>query len=356
MVSQRLRCACCALPARVLEHVARKAAPQHQARLARHQEESAEIRLQRHGPQDSARAARAGRGASAPAQGGLSVYDAGFTKTLPGRLVREAGTAASRDTTVNHAWDNVSITLQFFAEVFGRDSLDGKGMHVDASVHYGEQFSNAMWTGKEMLFGDGDGIHIMGFAQSLDIVAHELTHAVTQHTITGGLGQHRVGGKVVLAGQAGALNESLSDVFACMVKQWHRKESVSRADWLLGEGILAPGLGKAVRSLKDPGNPVHTYEDDDQARDMRGFVPGGDVHANSGIPNHAFYLAASALGGHSWEHAGHIWYEAIGHLGKNASFADAAQVTMQAADSLFGVASKEHKSVHKAWQQVRVVE
>ena len=353
MVSPRLRCVCCALPARVLHHLAAKAEPEHYARLVQHQGESAQIRSQR---SDKRKEAAAPRAARSPAGGQFSVYDARHLQALPGRLVRRHGAPASRDATVNHAWDNVGITLDFFATVLGRDSLDGKGMHVDASVHYGDRFSNAMWTGKEMLFGDGDGIQILGFAQSLDIVAHELTHAVTQHSVRGGLGEKRIGGKVVLAGQAGALNESISDVFASMVKQWHTKQDVKKADWLLGEGVLAPAMGKAVRSLKDPGNAALTYEADDQAGDMRGYVEGGDVHANSGIPNHAFYLAARALGGHSWEHAGPIWYEAIPKLKKNAGFADAAQETLEAAATLFGVASREHKAVHKAWRQVRVIE
>lgn len=351
MVSPRLRCWCCALPQRVLRHVANKAGEAHQQRLAAHHEESTDIRSQRRARADEHLAERAGQ----PGPGGRSVYDADHAKKLPGRLVRSEGGRDGADAAANHAWDNVGITLDFFRTVFQRDSLDGHGMHVKASVHYGEGFSNAMWTGKEMLFGDGDGVHILGFAQSLDIVAHELTHAVTQHSVKGGLGEMRQGGKVQLAGQAGAINESLSDVFASMVKQWHAKEDVKQADWLVGEGVLAPEIGQAVRSLKDPGNPKLTYEDDDQAKDMRGYVEGGDVHSNSGIPNHAFYLAAHALGGHAWEHAGAAWYHALPRLGAQASFAEWAQLTDAAAGDLFGVASRERKAVVQAWKDVKVL-
>ncbi len=110
-----------------------------------------------------------------------------------------------------------------------------------------------------------------------------------------------------------------------------------------------------MRSLKDPGNPARTYEADDQAKDMTGYVPNGDVHANSGIPNHAFYLAARALGGHSWERAGRIWYEALHNIGARAGFTDAAAATTAAAATLFGDTSAERRAVAAAWRKVKVL-
>jgi Zn-dependent metalloprotease len=350
MVSGRLRCLCCALPVRVLEHVASQAGEAHGARIAGHQRTSDRIRAGRR-----SRAEEPAAAAPSAARRRL-VYDAGGTEQLPGRLVRKEGAAAVKDSAVNQVYDNVGITLDFFAKVFGRDSLDGKGMNIDAIVHYGERFANAMWTGREMLFGDGDGIHILGFTHSLDIVAHELTHAVTQHAIPGGLGQRRRGKKVELVGQAGALNESISDVFASMVKQWHAKQDVTQADWLLGEGILSPDMGRAVRSLKEPGRRARTYDGDDQVGDMTAYVEGGDVHANSGIPNHAFYLAAHALGGHSWERAGRAWYEAMALLKPRSTFRDAAHATIESAGRLFGGASKEQHAVQAAWEKVKLLE
>ena len=352
MKSGAWRCVCCALPSRLLHHVASRAGEAHRARLLEHEAASSRIRAARRSNADEAAATRA---APAAGQRRRAVYDAGGTTHLPGRLVRDEGAGAVADKTVNHAYENIGITLDFYAKVFGRNSLDGRGMPVHASVHYREQFSNAMWNGKEMLFGDGDGIHILGFAQSLDIVAHELTHAVTQHSIKGGLGERRTGQTVELVGEAGALNESFSDVFASLAKQWHGKQDVHQANWLVGEGILAPELGRAVRSLKDPGNPAHTYDDDNQARDMGGFVPGGDVHQNSGIPNHAFYLAAQAMGGHAWERAGRIWYQAMRGLKARSGFRDAALASVQAADTLFGASSAEQKAVAAAWRKVGVL-
>lgn len=351
--SARLSCICCALPSRLLRHVAFKATDPNAARLLRqHEQVSSHIRAHRRSKADRVAATRS---EAARASGQRFVYDAGGKMRLPGTLVRSEGGRATADRTVNDAYRNLGITLDFYAKVFKRKSLDGLGMQVDSTVHYGYRFSNAMWSGKEMLFGDGDGVHILGFAQSLDIVAHELTHAVTQHSILGGLGELRVGRRVQLVGEAGALNESLSDVFASMVKQWHFKEDVHQADWLMGEGILGPHLGKAVRSLKDPGNTAQTYGDDDQPKDMRGFIPGGDAHTNSGIPNHAFFLAATAIGGHSWERAGGIWYEAARNLTSTATFRDAADATAAAAARFFGSASREHKAVLAAWRKVKVV-
>jgi len=348
MVDTRWRCVCCALPTRVLDHVARKTGGDHAARIVQHHETSTHIRAQRH-----ARAAE-----PAPAADGKRerfIYDAHGKEHLPGTLARAEGKKAVDDDAVNDAYENIGITLDFFSKVFGRDSLDGKGMDVDASVHFGDRYPNAMWNGALMLFGDGDGVHIGGFTRALDIVAHELTHAVTQHSISGGLGVIKRHGKYDLVGEAGALNESISDVFASLVKQWHRKQDVKQADWLVGDGILAPELGHAVRSLKAPGNTAQTYEDDDQVPDMRGYADGGDAHRNSGIPNHAFYLTAHALGGHAWEHAGRIWYESIPLIKADAGFRDAAQVTAQTAARLFGTASKEQHAVQAAWQKVGVL-
>jgi Zn-dependent metalloprotease len=340
-----VRCVCCALPARVLEHVAAKTGELEAAR--RDEATSQRVRAQRHTVARESKAAPRG-------QRERRVYDAGGSERLPGRLARAEGGAAVHDRAVNQAYDNVGITLQFFSKVFGRDSLDGRGMDVTASVHFGHQYGNALWNGRQMLFGDGDGIHIGGFTRSLGIVAHELTHAVTQHSIAGGLGVVMRKGQPDLAGEAGALNESICDVFASLAKQWHAGQDVRDADWLVGEGILAPALGHAVRSLADPGNPARTYEGDHQVAHMAKYVRGGDPHANSGIANHAFYLCAQALGGHAWERAGRIWYDSIALLHAKATFADAAQATLQAASQRFGAASEEQHAVRAAWDKVGV--
>jgi len=217
-------------------------------------------------------------------------------------------------------------------------------MRLDSFVHYGRNFNNAFWDGSEMTFGDGDGVTFTGFAKSLDVVAHELTHGVTQFTVPGGLDY---------VGQSGALNESISDVFGSIVKQWSLKQDVNSADWLIGEGIMGASAGNALRSMKSPGDTSVTWPGDDQPSTMSGFVEGGDVHTNSGIPNHAFYLAAVALGGYSWERAAKIWYAALPMLTSTATFVDAAKATITAATNLFGAEGRE--AVMNAWTEVEVI-
>ena len=284
------------------------------------------------------------------------MFDACGQTLLPGQLLRDEDDPPVRDKEADHAYDNVGIALQFYKTVLGRDSVDGRGLRLDASVHYGMQFSNAMWTGHQLVVGDGDGEHVKGLAHSLGIIAHEFSHGVTQHLVKGGLGVVMTPGQApALKGQAGALNESFSDVFASMIKQWHAGQDVKHADWLLGEDIMAPRAGKAIRSLKDPGNRSLTYDDDDQIRDFKRFKPTDEAHKASGIGNHAFYLAAMALGGKSWEILGPVWLQAFGRLRARATFLDAAHATVDVAAALHGKGSEPHRAVKAAWKKVNVL-
>ena len=193
-----------------------------------------------------------------------------------------------------------------------------------------------------MFFGDGDGRFLTQTTAGIDVIGHELTHGVTQHEAN-----------LIYSGQSGALNESISDVFGIQVKQMALGQTVAASDWLIGADIVGPDLAPALRSMEKPGtaNPH-----DDQPADMDGYVDGGDVHTNSGIPNHAFYLAASALGGNSWDAAGPIWYATLcdPQLGPNASFSDFARLTLVQAQRRFGPSSKEVEAVQGAWQTVKV--
>jgi Zn-dependent metalloprotease len=197
-----------------------------------------------------------------------------------------------------------------------------------------------------MTYGDGDGKLFTGFTGAIDVIAHELTHGVTQFTVPGG--------GLVYEDQSGALNESISDVFGTIVKQWQLKQDPKQADWLIGAGIMTPAVGKALRSMADPGNTALTWSGDDQPGHMSKYVEGGDVHTNSGIPNHAFYFAAQNLKANTWEKAGPIWYKALSLLNPNATFAEAAQATVQAAELLYGVGSSEAQAVQAAWREVGV--
>jgi len=273
-----------------------------------------------------------------------TVYDARHSEHLPGKLVRGEGDPATRDAVADAAYDSAGTTYDFYARVLQRSSIDGRGMRLDSSVHYGRRFNNAFWDGREMVYGDGDGRLFRDFASALDVVAHELTHGVTQYAVPGGLDY---------TGQGGALNESISDVFGSVVKQWAHGQTAAQADWLIGASIMNPAVGHALRSLEDPGNRRVTWSQDDQPADMSGYVEGGDVHTNSGIPNHAFYLAAIELGGCAWEKAAPIWYRALPLLRPSSTFADAARATIHATALLGWDAARG--AVESAWRKVGVL-
>jgi len=278
-----------------------------------------------------------------------TIYDAGTKARLPGKLVRGEGDPASKDVAVNEAYDGLGATYDFYHAAYDRNSIDDKGLRLDASVHYRKRYDNAFWDGTQMIFGDGDGVLFERFTVSVDVIGHELTHGVTQYEAD-----------LAYEGQSGALNESFSDVFGSLVKQHVLGQTAAQADWLIGAGLFAPGVkGVALRSMKAPGS---AYDDprlgkDPQPAHMKDYVEGeddnGGVHVNSGIPNRAFYLAAVALGGRAWEGAGRAWYEALtGLLQSDAQFADAAAATTEAAGDALGAAAA--KTVAKAWADVGV--
>ncbi|MEU9557399.1 M4 family metallopeptidase [Streptomyces fumanus] len=289
--------------------------------------------------------------AAEPARPRRTVYDARHGTDLPGTEVRGEGDEPGQDATVNRAYAGLGATFELLLTAYGRDSIDGSGLPLDATVHYDREYNNAFWNGEQMVFGDGDGEIFLDFTIPVDVIGHELVHGVTQYTAN-----------LTYFGQPGALNESVSDVFGSLIKQYTLGQSADQADWLIGAGLLAPRVtGVALRSLKAPGT---AYDDDVLGKDpqpatMDDYVrtgrDNGGVHINSGIPNHAFYLAATALGGNAWERAGQIWYDALtgGALDTQARFADFAALTLDAARGRYGT-GEELDAVDKAWQQVGV--
>ena len=273
------------------------------------------------------------------------VHDADNGSTLPGRLVRTAGEPEVGDLAVDEAATGITASLELFADL-GRDSFDGEGATVLATVHFERDYDNAFWDGTQLVFGDGDGRVFDRFTKPIDVLGHELTHAVTQLTAD-----------LVYQDQPGALNESMSDVFGACIKQRHLGQDAETADWLIGEGIFLPGVnGRALRSMTDPGT---AYDDprlgkDPQVGSMADYVQttndNGGVHLNSGIPNRAFALAARAIGGESWSGAGRIWFAALtSGLSPRTDFAGFAAATLAAAG--------EHASVvEAAWREVGVLD
>ena len=280
-----------------------------------------------------------------------TVYDARQGETLPGKLVRGEGGRKNKDVAVNEAYDGAGATYDLYHDVFERNSVDDRGLRMDSTVHYGSQYDNAFWNGNQMVYGDGDGRLFNRFTIAIDVIGHELTHGVVQYEAG-----------LVYQGESGALNESFADVFGSLVKQRSLNQTVVQADWLIGAGLLAPGVnGAALRSLKAPGT---AYDDPMLGKDpqpalysnrYRGSQDSGGVHINSGIPNHAFYLAAMEVGGFAWEKIGKIWYITLRDvLRSNANFSRAATATISVAGQLYGQSSNEQTAVRKAWQAVGV--
>jgi Zn-dependent metalloprotease len=353
-MNPRYGCVCFAVPQKLLRHLADKAGKsdsQRGAALHASVDHMSEVRAQR--ARHSAEPAAGEKGAHALHR---RIYDADGQTFLPGTLLRDDGHGPVRDKAANQAYDNLGLALEFYESVLGRDSVDGKGMRIDASIHYSMDFGNAMWTGRQMIVGDGDGKDVVGVAQSLGIIAHELSHGVTQHLVKGALGVVLEAGKPpALKGEAGALNESFSDVFASMIKQWHQGIDAGDADWLVGEDILAPHAGKAVRSLKDPGKRQCTWDEDDQIKHYDQWKHDTEAHDGSGIANHAFYLAATRLEGKSWERLGSLWLESYGKLKPQATFRDLANATLDVAAARHAAGAAAHGALQDAWKQVGVL-
>ncbi len=283
--------------------------------------------------------------ALAPGEAAWTVHDAGSTTRLPGDPVRRAGEGASGDVAVDEAADGIAATLAMWADGFGRDSFDGAGAPVSLTVHYGNNYDNAFWDGTQLVFGDGDGRVFDRFTKPVDVLAHELGHAIVQHTCD-----------LTYSGQSGALNESVADAFASCLKQRVLGQDAADGDWLIGEGLFLPSV--QARALRDMAAPGTAYDDpelgaDPQVAHMDDYVEttddNGGVHLNSGIPNKAFQLAAVAVGGSAVEGAGQIWYAALtgGAVSSGADFAEFAAATVAAAG--------EHAAVvTEAWAQVGV--
>lgn len=286
-----------------------------------------------------------------------NVYDAKQGSNLPGTLVRKEGDPPVEDVAVNEAYDGAGATYDMYEQVYGRNSIDNNGMRLDSTVHYQKGYDNAFWDGQQMVYGDGDedlpaNQRLFNrFTASLDVIGHELTHGVTQFEAN-----------LTYANQPGALNESMSDVFGSLVKQRVRGQIATDADWIIGEGLFTLNVnGVGIRSMKAPGT---AYNDpvlgkDPQPAHMKDYVTtfedNGGVHINSGIPNHAFYIASIEIGGFAWEKAGQIWYKTLADkLGPSSKFQDAANLTYQTAGEIFGANSLEQMAVQKGWSEVGI--
>ncbi|MRG90477.1 M4 family metallopeptidase [Polyangium spumosum] len=282
-------------------------------------------------------------------------YTANTGTSLPGTLVRSESQAAVSDAIVNMAHDNAGRTYDYYFNNFGRDSYTGSGTAIRSTVHYSKNYVNAFWNGSQMVYGDGDGVNSSALTV-LDVVAHELTHAVTSYE-----------SNLTYSYESGALNEAMSDIFGAAIEA-ARDGSVSANTWKIGEECWTPGTsGDALRYMNDP-KLAGDY--DYYPERYQGSQDNGGVHWNSGIANLAFYLAVMggthprgetsnqvpALSSNamtSIQMGAAIFYDANTNcLGASSNFAAARTCTVDAANELYGADAAT--SISEAWAAVGV--
>lgn len=281
-----------------------------------------------------------GRGAIGTAN--RKIYDSQGTFKQRVKIVRDEGGPASADEAVNQAYDYAGQVFDYFKKVLGRNSIDNLGMDLVVNVHFGDKYNNAFWDGDEISLGDGDGKIFTNFSKSLDVIAHELAHGVTQYNAN-----------FKYKGQSGALHEHFSDVFGSAITQYVANQTAEDADWLIGNEIMGPELyGESLRSMSEPGT---AYENsllgkDIQPAHMKDYYSGSadnyGVHINNGIPNKAFHLVAMEIG---TDIAALIWYNALQKLWASATFNDAVIKIVEAARILV----KDGKAPQGTTQEVR---
>jgi Zn-dependent metalloprotease len=267
--------------------------------------------------------------------------------TLPGTLQRTEMQAPIGNAPTDAAHDNAGLVYNYFMTTFSRDSYDGAGHTIRSTAHFGVDYVNAFWCndacaasfgsmpdGEQMAYGDGDGVLSAPLSQALDIVAHELTHAVTDGTAG-----------LQYIGQSGALNESYSDVFGIMVDS---------GDFQLGEDVWTPGTpGDALRDMADPtlyNQPAHVTTFRYTLFDNAG------VHTNSGIPNKAAHLAIAAPGyGIGRPNVQQIYYRAlVNYLTPTSNFLANLNALIQASTDLFGAGSAQTAAIRKSQAAVGI--
>lgn len=246
-------------------------------------------------------------------------------------------------------------TYAYFLDNHGRNSYDNNGGVINSYVSanliaMGSSSNvNAFWDGSKMTYGDGNGT-THGPMVSLDIVGHEITHGVTQHSA-----------KLKYKKESGALNESFSDIFGECIENF----ATGTNNWRMGTDTGIGGDG-AIRSMQTPNsfNQPDTYKGDNW---FTGIGDHGGVHTNSGVQNKWFFILSNGESGtndkgHSYnvtgigiEKAAKIAYRNLTvYLSKNSKYSDARKGAIQAAIDLYGHCSDEVIATTNAWYAVGV--
>ncbi|WP_205647121.1 M4 family metallopeptidase [Bacillus cereus] len=295
---------------------------------------------------------------SHPELDGISTYDfknqwRSSEVKLPGDLFagRNASWKSEYDKPAVDAHYNSEKVYHYYKDEHGRNSIDGNGMEIKSTVHYGVDYNNAFWNGYQMTYGDGDGKFFIPLSASLDVAAHEMTHGVT--TNSAGL---------LYRNESGALNEAFSDIFGALVDE---------DDWEVGEDAMAPDAIKdgrtSLRSLSQPdkypvkdayipyGNGKGMYPKHmDEFYRLPIELDNGGVHINSSIINHAAYLTGEQIGK---KKLGKIYYRALTtYLTPNSNFKDARKALIQSSVDIYGQGSAEAMATEDGLNKVGITE
>ncbi len=341
-----MSCACFIVPKSVLERFANdKSLPPDVRRASFESSLLSDLLRQtrvQHGALISASRTIAAQSEELATQAESVAFDCHHTHSLPGKSVANPG--SSSDPSVKRAYAQALKVAEFYEAAFKRNSVDNAGATLVSSVHYGRNYNNAMWNGTQMVYGDGDNKIFTDFTGGNDVIGHELTHGVTQHTLQLGYSD-----------DAGGLNESLSDCFGSMFRQWEGKQTSQTADWLIGSDIIGPlAKEKNVTCLRNMANPADPHALAAQPTKYSQLSPGMDPHFTSGPPNLAFCTACKGVPGNSWETVGLVWYHVMMTAGPHPTMTmkDFAGRTRQAAIQLFEKKPDVAKSVDAGWKTI----
>ena len=277
----------------------------------------------------------------------IFTYDAKNRSTLPGTLWADTDNIfnVKYDAAAVDAHYYAGVTYDYYKNTFNRNSLNDAGAPLKSTVHYGSNYNNAFWNGSQMVYGDGDGVTFTSLSGGIDVVGHELTHAVTENS-----------SNLIYQNESGALNEAVSDIFGTLVEYYDNRNP----DWEIGEDIYTPGkAGDALRSMSDPakyGDPDH------YSKRYTGSSDNGGVHTNSGIINKAAYLLANGgthygvtVNGVGNDKLGAIYYRAnTQYFTQSTTFSQARAGLVQAAADLYGANSAEVTAVKQSYDAVGV--
>lgn len=308
------------------------------------------------------------------ADGRQTIYDTSTAKvaTDPDDAWTTLGDASPSQQAVTDAIYYTAVTDDYLNERLGFDFVKKGRMPFRAVAHYGTAYNNAFWNGSTAYFGDGDQVQMRELT-TLDVVAHEFAHGVTDFT-----------SDLVYRDQSGALNESFSDIVGNSAEYYAEplgREPAARMapDWLIGEDLML--TADVAPGFRNMGDPEEDLDPDHYTELLTGSTDNGYVHSNSAIPNHAFYLlvngglnaSCAAPATHNAAHcsdttdtqdnnlavtpiglekAEDIWFMGVAALSSRATMCDARRSIEASAVSLFGAGSTEATAAKNAWLAV----